>query len=553
MKKVYTFILSGAAILAVAACNKEMQVEENPQNNDPVYETLSVKVGAETKVTLETGAAKSAFENGDQIAVYIPAGFQTRNVDAEGKITVDISGGARSNYAVYYNGATSPTFESSTLKLTLPETYNYADVADDKNPVPMVAKNVSGEAGDMTFYAVGTLFRVTVKAIPSDATGLVFQFPGNKVNGTFAVTDPGTTAPKITTGAPASGEDKITVTFPANTATEMTLNIPLPTGAYDDVYITPVGGETKVASARHIKAGGYTAARANGRTLTATLVSFSVGAGKKVVFAPGNLVYDKGNWRFHANQYDKCFTSDGDVSGHYTSSGTFDLFGWGSSGIDLTGTDKTWIYYQPWSQKSDAEYATAGSGTTEDPYVYGNPISPYNTFGYGPAYPNNLGVGDWGYNTISGYASGDWRTPTKEDWDAFFDKLSIYDVTRMDAGTVAGVCGLIILPDDFIDPKTSSARASGAFETPHDNSYTQNIYTAEAWKAMENAGAVFLPCEGYRNGTTIQSSINYGQYWTSTAGDSDNASRLIFRHGRTYNTVSKHRNHGRAVRLVRDL
>lgn len=553
MKKVYTFILSGAAILAVVACNKEVQVEEKPQNNEPVYETLSVKVGAETKVSLGTGDTKSVFEENDQIAVYTPAGFQTCLVDGEGKISVDISGGARSNYAVYYNGSTAPT-TTDGLTISLPASYTYAQVSGNKNPVPMVAMNVSSDPADMTFYAVGTLFRVTVKAIPSDATGLVFQFPGNKVNGTFTVTNPGTSTPSVATTAPGSGEDKVTVTFEAGTATEMTLNIPLPTGDYDDVYITPVGGETKVASARHIKAGGYTANRAQGKQFTTTLVSFTINdSGDKVIFAPGNLVYDKGNWRFHANQYDKCFTSDGDVSGHYTSSGTFDLFGWGSSGIDLTGTDKTWIYYQPWSQKSDAEYATAGSGTTEDPYVYEAPISPNNTFGYGPAYPNNLGVGDWGYNTISGYASGDWRTPTKEDWDAFFDKESIYDVTRMDAGTVAGVCGLIILPDDFIDPKTSSARASGAFVTPHDNSYNQNVYTAEAWKAMENAGAVFLPCEGYRNGTTIQSSINYGQYWTSTAGDSDNASRLLFRHGRTYNTVSKHRNHGRAVRLVRDL
>ena len=344
MKKVYYFILSGAAIFAVAACNKEAQVEDTPQNNEPIYETLSVKVGTETKVSLETGYTKSTFEENDKIAVWTGAGageFQTCLVDGDGKITVDISDGDRSNYAVYYNGAILPSYSAGTLSIILPATYNYADVVGNKNPVPMVAMNASGDPADMTFYAVGTLFRVTVKAIPADATSLVFQFPGNKVNGTFTVTNPGNSNPSISTKAPETGEDKITINLPdAPHATEMVLNIPLPTGDYDDVFITPVGSDTKVAAVRHINAGGYNARRAYGKQLTATLVSFSVAANKKVVFAPGNLQYQasSGNWRFAEQQYLYIGNAAGNTNSgsRSTQSNWIDLFGWGTSGWDNT-------------------------------------------------------------------------------------------------------------------------------------------------------------------------------------------------------------------------
>lgn len=544
MKTVYTFILSCAAILAVAACNKEVQVEDTPQNNEPVYETLSVKVGAETKVTLETNAAKSAFESGDKIAVWTGAGaFQSCTVDGEGKISVNISSGARSNYAVYYNGATIPTFESSTLKLTLPDTYNYDDVAGDKNPVPMVAKNVSSDPTDMTFYAVGTLFRVTVKAIPSDATGLVFQFPGKKVNGTFTVTNPGTSTPSVATSAPGSGEDKVTVTFAAGTATEMTLNIPLPTGAYDDVYITPVGGETKVASARHIKAGGYTAARANGRTLTATLVSFSVSSEKKVIFAPGNLratlktfaettggkVSTSSSWKFTDNQYDYISTYE-----TFSIGSNFDHFGW------------------------------VGSGTT-DPLVresYGVFSATDNVY-YGNTGASEVLYHDWGALIIGSYAANTWRTPTggpEGEWRYVIAQRDGASSKRGNA-TVGGKHGFIILPDSFTDPmKNNGSEAFVPWASSND--YTANVYTTGGdWEAMEAAGAIFLPAAAGRVGTNVTSSTpgKYGYYMSSTAYSADEKYRLRFafdEDGKASSLSSySHgvRRDGHSVRLVRDL
>ena len=111
-----------------------------------------------------------------------------------------------------------------------------------------------------------------MNSIPADATGLVIQFPGRKVNGAFSIASsvtPGTST--IATGVSADGEDKIIVTFDAGTTTA-TVNIPLPTGDYEDVNITSVGSAIKAAAVLQIKAGGYTATAARAKKLAATMM-----------------------------------------------------------------------------------------------------------------------------------------------------------------------------------------------------------------------------------------------------------------------------------------
>lgn len=531
MKKVYTFILSGAAILAVVACNKEVQVEDNSQNNEPVYETLSVKVGAETKVSLGTGDTKSVFEENDQIAVYTPGGFQTCLVDGEGKISVDISDGARSNYAVYYNGAILPSYSAGTLSIILPATYDYADVVGNKNPVPMVAMNASGDPADMTFYAVGTLFRVTVKAIPADATSLVFQFPGNKVNGTFTVTNPGNSNPSISTKAPETGEDKITINLPdAPHATEMVLNIPLPTGDYDDVFITPVGSKTKVTAVRHIKAGGYyNATRAKGKILTATMVSFSVSAEDKVVFSPGNLQYTKSTSKFSFinPQYSTVETLGQDVGSNYSAQDVVSLFGWATSGLVAQPylTDNTYgPAYGPAIKVDDSQWYDEGGS--------------YNW--------------DWGhYNAIGSYSAGFWRTltagSTGGEWGYL---LNTRDGNRYAKATVNGMAGLIVFPDVYDHPSGLAAISNANIA---DAAFSSNTYSADKWAQIEAAGAIFLTTSGYRNlGSVVSNTGSIGMYWSSTVSSGSYAYHLRIRDSAVA-VGTQGRWRGYSVRLVRDL
>ena len=258
-KNIISILLAGAAIMSFASCDNE-KIETNPiQTEKQIVRTETVCVLTESDATKVTLTSSFSWVNGDQIAVWAGTNATTGSFQdctvSSGNITVAYGAGEdRYNYAVYPASVKDASnYGQSVLNVILPATYTYAQVNGENTPLPMVAVN-DKDNSNLTFYNVGGLLRITVKAIPADATGLVFQFPGKKVNGTFAVSDLGTTTPSISNASPADAtEQQITVTFDAGTATEMTLNIPLPTGSYDAVNITPVGSTTKVGSYRTIK------------------------------------------------------------------------------------------------------------------------------------------------------------------------------------------------------------------------------------------------------------------------------------------------------------
>ena len=78
-------------------------------------------------------------------------------------------------------------------------------------------------------------------------------------------------------------------------------------------------------------------------------------------------------------------------------------------------------------------------------------------------------------------------------------------------GIVDGKKGLIILPDGWAQPA-----GVPAFK-PVDQGivYANNTYTAEQWSTMVDAGAIFLPCEGYKEGDVIKDPTDHGAYWSS--------------------------------------
>ena len=348
MNKSYLLII--AAGLCLAACNKEAEIVETPDSPDSgkmITETITASLGTNTKVTIAGGGA-FAWTINDNIAVHVSKGDTHEYVtttsgasvaEASASFTVTYGEGyTRDAFAIFPSTIVSASAANygqseSTLDVSLPATYTLAEVSDVA-PCPMIADNTGSGWG---FYHLCGLLRLTVNSIPSDATGIVIQFPGKKVNGAFSIASPVTPGTStITTGTPASGEDQITVTFAKGT-TSVTINLPLPTGDYDHVFITPAGSSTKVAAVRHINVDGYTAQAAHGKKLTATMVSFSVAADKKVVFAPANLVatigadYASTKWFFHANQYDMVYTEstkNGSPKQSFAVDANFDLFGW---------------------------------------------------------------------------------------------------------------------------------------------------------------------------------------------------------------------------------
>ncbi|MBQ9440113.1 MAG: hypothetical protein IJU35_05960 [Paludibacteraceae bacterium] len=234
---------------------------------------------------------------------------------------------------------------------------------------------------------------------------------------------------------------------------------------------------------------------------------FSISETKKVRFSQGNLQYKASTdtWRFAENQWDyvgnatqgtvyengiKCDNEQ--ISNTYD--GWIDLFGWGTgNNPTLTSTGNAYSDFTDWG----------------DTYTEHN----------------------------SCFEVNQWRTMTSEEWTYLL-------MERIDAeslfsfGSINGVNGLIILPDNWTTPDGISFITSDAFlnwdtapyllSNANADNYTHNSFTLEQWHTLEDTGAVFLPVANFRIGTSYMETISKdGYYWSSTPDD-DNAYYLGF-------------------------
>ena len=195
---------------------------------------------------------------------------------------------------------------------------------------------------------------------------------------------------------------------------------------------------------------------------------FSVSANKKVKFSKGNLQYKNSTWQFAENQWD--FQSS--QSANYR-----DKFAWG------TGDDP------------------ARTGTTAD----------YSTFH------------DWGANPIAngGNEANMWRTLTMDEWVYLFhDRTNASNLFAL--GTVKGLNGVIILPDNWVTPDSITFNPNrmgwysdsfgSAYTINSTTEYTRNTYDETQWLTMQAHGAVFLPAVSEYNEQWV------GGYWSATSG-----------------------------------
>ena len=241
---------------------------------------------------------------------------------------------------------------------------------------------------------------------------------------------------------------------------------------------------------------------------------FSVAEGKQVIFSQGNLQYKASTdtWRFAENQYDAQGDKNSNIAEDYTD--FIDIFGWGTSGFNGKN---------PWmTSTSSTDY---GDGT--------NDIA-------GTDY-------DWGvYNSesITNNAGLKWRTLTADEWYYLFS-------TRPNRGagraTACNMHGYIILPDNWTLPE-------GLEFTKNAQTWDVNVYDADDWAKMEQAGAVFLPAAGYRYGATEYKGLGeWGYYWTSSAKNDNDAVSFYFAEYAFDADWSMGRENGYSVRLVSDV
>jgi len=127
---------------------------------------------------------------------------------------------------------------------------------------------------------------------------------------------------------------------------------------------------------------------------------------------------------------------------------------------------------------------------------------------------------DWGKNPIvnGGNEGGIWRTLTGEEWEYLILKREkAGELTAW--GIVNNVKGIIVLCDDFkleggpkLKPVPADSLRSWSDQMCLKNNKadfsTDNVFTLEEWKKMEEAGAMFLPFNATRFDTFIE-----GGYW----------------------------------------
>lgn len=250
---------------------------------------------------------------------------------------------------------------------------------------------------------------------------------------------------------------------------------------------------------------------------------FTVSAtGTQVFFSQGNLQYigsaAEPYWQFAEHQWDY-LGNNGQGSNSQTADR--DLFGWGTSGYNHNNGN-----YQPW-ETSTGGYYPYGSSTTN---LY-----------------DQTGQADWGYNAIANGGNTEnsgWRTLTNAEWGYVFN-------TRTDAaskkghGTVNGVNGMILLPDNWTLPEGLSFTSG--------NSSWVNVYNGEQWAQMEANGAVFLPAAGNRDETSLYSVGSFGYYWSSSYYNSSYYAYGVYFYSGSLSPQSYYsRYYGCSVRLVRN-
>ena len=242
--------------------------------------------------------------------------------------------------------------------------------------------------------------------------------------------------------------------------------------------------------------------------------------GRAVQFSPGNLqarisagptnsyVWAADAWRFAANQWD-CSNQPLGIG--------------------------NWVDHFAW----------VGAGATYDSYGLLS-IGSNNATYHGNSDSEALKT-EWG--DIAGVVSElgpRWRTLTSAEWAYLFNTRTTSSNVRYAKGTVNGITGVIVLPDNWSTSyyALASANTSNA-------AFSANVISASDWESiLEPRGAVFLPAAGYRNGNSIGDVGAGGRYWSSTPNTDSNIDILYFAPGFVYTSANGARSYGFSVRPV---
>lgn len=266
---------------------------------------------------------------------------------------------------------------------------------------------------------------------------------------------------------------------------------------------------------------------------------FTINAnGDKVYFSKGNLQYRDSHqtWKFAEQQYHIIGSRNQNIAPFYY--GYIDLFGWGTSGWD-NGNDIYW------------PCVSSNNGDANTGWGYG----PTDGTNYNYSLTGAYAQADWGvHNAISngGNQAGLWRTLTAAEFSYLLNQRNTETGARFAKVTLnfvsdgEGKHGLLLLPDDW----------DGEYFLNTDSYSVYNVINSEDdFIALQENGVVFLPCAGYRDGTTYYNDDLYCSYWTSskTAFPSGALNYYMSYNSGVGTNCDKMRRLGCSVRLVQDV
>ena len=529
-----------ALVLSLTQCKKNEQNNAEYQS-EAVTITLDVS-GASTgsaadgsRVVVNPNTGTVDFENNDQIIV-ASGGKYVGTLTYNGTLFTGAISNATEGYPLqfYFLGNVAP---AETLTSGVTESCSVV-INDQTNHLPVISAAPSNEnyVASNTDYTAHLLnkcalvkFNVTTA---SEAATCVTGF-NNKVTVNFSENT-------LTNGQESNG----VITLPAGNGEKWAILLPQEASeegfAYseDGDYTGTRGAVPAVYENGYFTVGieVYVISELNPGEVPVGAISgkFTINDnGDQVHFSQGNLQYIGSAatpyWKFAENQWDYLGTSTGQNSTNQNVDR--DLFGWGTSGWNNGN-----MYYQPY----DTEYFW----DSQTGYGYGPTDGTSYTYDLTGPYAN----ADWGvYNAISngGNLPNLWRTLTHNEWGYVLSSRTTPSGIRFAKGSVNGVNGVILLPDDW-----NASVYALSYTNRSDAPYSTNTVTLSDWELMEANGAVFLPAAGYRYGTSVNFVGSNGYYWSAWYSNSYRAWNVYFYDTNLYTDYYDYRSHGFSVRPV---
>jgi len=529
MKRFGTIATTLLVLVALTQCKKEEQPTP-ASGSEAVTITLDLKSNGGSRVDVNTTTGEVTYQNGD--VIYVASGghyigtLAYNGTNFTGGITDPIVG---EPLHFYFLGNVAP---AETLAAGTTTTCSVV-ISDQTEHLPVIEyapSNENYDSGATTYTAMLLNKCALVKFNVTTASEAATCITGmkNKVTVDFAENT-------LTHSQEGNG----IITLPAGSGEKWAILLPQEaieagedgTAYSEDGAFTGTRGAVPAITENGYQTAGIEVSvttEVNPSVVPVGAINgkFTINAGgDQVYFSQGNLQYIGSAatpyWKFADNQWDVLGTTTGQNSS--SQNVDRDLFGWGTSGYNHGANS-----YQPWST----------STSHSDYYAYGS---------YTYSLYDQTGQADWGYNPISngGNQANQWRTLTRPEWAYIFNTRTTSSGIRYAKAKVNNVNGVILLPDDWSSDtySLSNTNSTGA-------SFTSNTISASQWNTLEQAGAVFLPAAGGRNGSSAFSVDSYGTYWSASYCTNGEACDVCFG-GSSFNTVYSHDRYiGQSVRLV---